>query len=270
MTHHDPDAWLDAFDPAEPDNPELTAFDRSVERLLARSVRPRRAHRRAWMLVAFAASLALIVGIGFGSRLSEPAPVEVGLEPPPTEPVPPPPEAVVPPAPARRPIAGTPAAPAAPRRPEPGLLPYDGAMLHLRDGTAILDRGVLRYVHDPEHDPGVERVRWSTLPVVATPVGTDFTVAAAADLGAIVVEAGVVRLELVDGTLLALLSAGDEIVILSDPEAPAGLRLLATGGRALDELASLAGSQARPELVALVASVRLAVHPDALPLASPR
>ncbi|MEO0603551.1 MAG: hypothetical protein AAF211_19080 [Myxococcota bacterium] len=254
--NQDPDHWLDAFDPAEVDDPTLQAFDRAVSRL--RGQRPPRRRRGRWGL-AVAAALGLALGATslLESReveeapRSAPPPVVEG--PVPEVPVPP---SVAPP---------EPPAPAPVVRRAPGLLPYEGASLTLAEGAAVLDRGVVRYLRDDDHDPGVHEVRWSTLPLVAKPVGTDFTVAAAPGLGAMVVEEGTVRLQHTNGMLLAVLSSGDELSFVGDTGSPIGVRLLFSEGRPLDEL--MPGFETPPGgLVALVASLRLAVHPEDLPL----
>lgn len=141
---------------------------------------------------------------------------------------------------------------------KPGLFLQGEATLSVSDDAATLAQGVAHYVRDAEHDPGVGAVRWANLPLVAVPVGTEFTIAAQGELGAIVVQHGSVRLEHTDGRTLALMQPGDEMVVRGDAASPLGLRVMAIQGQPLDQISKEPGWGEMAPVIGLVARIRLA------------
>ena len=164
-----------------------------------------------------------------------------------------------------QPPAHPPQPPAAPpKRALPGLVPDGSAVVTIARDRAVLHRGLLTYIHDADHEPGVHRVGLDDLPVLLEPVGTRFAAHAARFVGALRVTEGTVRVVHRDGTLLAHLSPGQEVVTVSDLDARLGVRLINTTDLPLDVLPA----QLPPDclchpkdVIASIAAVRLAARP---------
>lgn len=261
----DDDRWLDAFSSEDVDDPELAAFNAAVSRLveLARAPEPvaeAPSPRRSWVGWAFVAVAVAAVLIGTFTAFQlldglpssappsdRPEVAESNEGPAPTPPpevkVPTPaPESAVAEASERRGVerpARQRSAPLPDRSPQPGLFPSADAVVDVRDGTAHLAGGSVRYWHDATHEPGVRAVAWDQLPVLAVPVGTRFTAVASRGLAAIEVREGTVAVEHRSGVRLSTLSAGDELVLFDDSAEDHGVRLIQTGAMTTDELRDL-------------------------------
>lgn len=145
----------------------------------------------------------------------------------------------------------------------PGLIPAPDAEVIVRGRAAILRQGLLAYVHDAEHDPGVSRIGFEDLPVELVPVGTAFAVTAREGVGAVRVQEGTVHLVHTDGTRLAQLEAGQEALTVVDLDAPLGIRVIQTTGLPLGsfDLQLPPDCLCRPrDVVAATAAVRLAAR----------
>lgn len=278
-----PDDWLDAFDPEALDDPDLPRVDEAVRRALDRlevsaeavvTGPPGAIPRRPWRRVA---GVALAAGVLLGLALARTRPVEPPAPAPSPAPVvedapvvvAAPPEVV--PEPALGPEPETALEPpptvarvtprAMVRVRADGLMAYPGAEYAVADGAAVLSKGVLTFARDDDHDPGVDRVRWADVPVVARPVGTVFTAIAMPGVAALDVSEGRVDLELLDGTPLASLRTGLELTVVIDPDSPTGLRVLYSDHMPLDVVRSMVppACACRPEdVVAAVAGLRFA------------
>jgi hypothetical protein len=278
------DRMLDAFVPADLVNPELASIDGAVERL-ARRAPPVRG--RAPVPLA-AAAVGLFAGVAAAAALLALWPDATGgLEPVPP-PIPPPSVAAPAPAPpARLPLLEPPpeAPEVAPARSvaaagtptlRTGLVPSEDAALTLAEGRAVLAGGLVTYLHDDTHEPGVRRVAFSEVPVELEPVGTAFVAGVRPYVGAVAVTDGAVRVLHDDGTLLAQLVPGDQAVAVPDREAPLGVRVVHTDGLPLDGLEARLPRDCpckASDVVAVVAALRLAARlgpnptpPEELPL----
>jgi hypothetical protein len=309
----DPDAWLDAFDPADLDDPQLDEIDASADRInraVGRASVPAApqagASAPAAGLVGRASVPALLLALAAGALFGawwvqapttpvpvaapHPVPVPVPLPVPETAPAPTPepaevaatpdagearpiarperathPEPAPEPAVAEEPAEAVVAAPEKVRK-QPGLIAHTDAKVVIQGDAAVISAGLLTFVRDETHQPGVERVVWRDLPLIARPVGTEFTVGSGPSLASIAVADGRVVLEHTDGSVLASLGPGDELSVTADDRSPLGLRLLHTDDVPLDELEALK-CRCRPEdLVALVASLRFAMLRPEAPL----
>ncbi|MBX2803572.1 MAG: hypothetical protein KTR31_38190 [Myxococcales bacterium] len=257
------DPWLDAFDLDELDDPDLRSIDDAVARLKQQvtPAPPRRS--RGWMWLGLAAALAAgaLLGVGWGQQrpidtapvVARPLPAPEATPPTPERKPPTPDATAAPPEP--RVVEQAPREPAPPK--EPGLEPHPNATVRLQDDAAVLVTGTLRYVHDATHDPGVTQVRWDRLPLVATPIGTVFTVASEGDLAALTVSVGQIRLTHSDGRVLTTLDAGQEVAVFADPQSPNGLRVMALDGMPLDQVDDLLDGPEAKALVSVVALLRL-------------
>ncbi|MFT5458269.1 MAG: hypothetical protein ACI9K2_004774, partial [Myxococcota bacterium] len=194
---------------------------------------------------------------------SAPAPAPVAVQ---VERVVAPQAAVVLPAPEAPRAAALPPVPDAPIPVlQPGLITDGGARVRVIDGVATLAAGLLTYLHDATHEPGVRRVAWVDLDISAVPVGTAFRAVARPRVGAVAVSDGRVRVVHDDGTVLAELEAGDEVAAVPDLADPRGVTLLHTDGLPLDAVRAAVPDDClcRPEdVVASVAALRLAALDD--------
>lgn len=147
-----------------------------------------------------------------------------------------------------------------------GLVAHGDAAVRIRGRAAVLSSGLLTFIRNDSVQPGVDHVRFATLPVTALPVGTVFTSAAAPGVAAISVEEGRVFVVADNGTPLAEARPGEAVAVLHDPAGD--LAVVRLVGLALDEVTDQIpeGSLAEPEtLRRLVAELRLApVHGNAL------
>ena len=125
----------------------------------------------------------------------------------------------------------------------------------MRDGAAVLSDGLLGYVHDAAHTPGVNRVVWASPAVVARPTGTAFLSLARPALAALSVSEGRVELERLDGTLLAVLGPGDEAIAC---DLAGATHAAVVTGLAIDELAAATAPCDPAAVIAAVSSLRLA------------
>lgn len=268
------DDWLDAFDLDELEDPALPEVDAAAERIgTALGSGPTRSWLVPTALVAVAAGVLLGVGVGVGVWLGGRPLDVVGLETVPATIIEEPeagpddrrPED-------REPVAEVEAvepdpapdveeSPRVERPPSalPGLIEHAGTAVVVADGEAVLSRGLLTYVHDATHEPGVGTVAWAGLPVRARPLGTVFVAAAGVDVAVLRVSDGEVALEHRDGRVLSSLSPGDELTVLAAPDVASGVRLLPTGAFSVDEVAELIDDPAASrEAVSLVTRLRLA------------
>lgn len=278
------DPWLDAFDLDDLDNPDLEAVDDAVARLkqhVVPTAGPRRSSTWLWAGLAAALAAGALLGVGWSQLWQRDASSVAAAPPAPTAPLPtprptPPPlpqpvpdvPPTAPPGASAEPVIAENHAPVPAPALQPGLQPHPRATVHVQGQTAVLVRGTLRYVHDAAHDPGVSQVRWEGLPLVATPVGTAFTVASEGSLAALAVSEGEVQLAHTDGRRLASLGPGQEVVVIGDLQHPTGLRVLEIDGAPLDRIGDRVGEAlASRELVSVVASLRL--HAVGRPLRLP-
>lgn len=241
------DDWLDAFEAADFEDPELEAVDDAVQGVLER-LDPVAPTSRGWGrvvalgLVAAAALVALGWALGTTAE-SEPLPDAV-VHAPRARVEPGPPSTISVPA---EPVGRPAPAAGAPDRVEPdavaevvaveeaplsGLI-LDEAQVRFEGDGVVLTSGRLRYLHDATHEPGVRRVHLAALDLELRPVGTAFDVVAQETAGIVRVDDGRVQV-LADAVVLATLTVGDELVAVPDVQTTAGVRLLRTTGLPLD------------------------------------
>jgi hypothetical protein len=275
----DHDGWLDAFAPEDLADPELRRIDAATVRALAAIGRGadeavdgphdarRRRPRRGLVLLAAAAVLA--AGAGWLALGGAPAPSATAVATAGG-----PPEVVVPLRRAAAPVAepvevvrrATPRPAVAPRPPAEvgfgaGLVADVGTEVVRRGDDAVLRAGLLEFVREDGVDPGVGRVVFEELPLVAEPVGTVFTTVAGSGAAGVAVRRGHVALRHLDGRPVADVRTGESVLVLADPAAPLGLRVVSLRGldlAAVRDAIAPGGRTSPSDAVSLVARLRLA------------
>lgn len=290
----DPDAWLDAFDPAELDDPVLATLDAAVDRVVRSSPAPAAGPRRRvgpWIavgaaMVTLAAAALLVLGspgpaplptypiesasiaeLATGPDLHPRIRLVVAPEDAPAlqEPAP----AVVavrplPPVVSEAPEAPEVQTPAAPPvlavQKRPGLSIQPGSQASLDGRQVRLTRGVLVYQHDAEHEPGVRSLRFTDPALIVRPVGTAFAAAAQHGLAAVRVTEGEVWLQHTDGRPITTLRPGDEVLLGTENDRLTWVSTTGIGLGELPEALRLGNGAAQREVISLLASVRLAAR----------
>ena len=284
----DPDAWLDAFDPRELDDPALPAVDAAVARVASASPPARRSRTPLVVAAVFALAAAAVVAFVVRGQLAPPTAIHPGtpasiavvstgadhepqrrtesVEPAEsvesveaigaTPTVTPAPSvvqvAVVPPPPVESPP------PVRPKR--PGLEIRPGSRASLDGHQVQLALGVLVYRHDVDHEPGVDSVRFTTPAVVVRPVGTAFAAAAENGRAAVRVTEGEVWIQHPDGRPVTTLRPGDEVLLGTEG---GKLTWSSTTGMSLGRVPQaldVGNGAAKTEVISLLASVRLAAR----------
>lgn len=142
-----------------------------------------------------------------------------------------------------------------------GLLPTATTTLHIDGASAVLTTGNVRFVRDSQHDPVVTSIRLTELPLVANPIGTTFELVARRNVAALRVDQGRVHVEHTDGTVLANVTPGRELVAIPNRNIKPGFDVLETTGLSLDAVQSLVPADClcrSRDVIASVASLRLA------------